>query len=186
MFTHFQIFYCRKYTFYKSKRLGGWVMVVLLFKEAILTYGPKTLSLVVIHGRVDFFPQWEGKLIFHVVSVRAVTHFSLIPAPHSLSALVSFCFKSGSASVSEDEKKKKNCILSRVMLVKRLRGNLCSSFTGRKGGIWGEGGGVNRLLLKPAERNTELCPHIKCLQAASEEGKVWENSFFVSQIVELR
>lgn len=35
-------------------------MVVLLFKEAILTYeGPKTFSLVVIHGRVDFFSPSE-------------------------------------------------------------------------------------------------------------------------------
>ena len=44
---------------------------------------------------------------------------------------------------------------------------------------------VNHLLLESAEGNMELCPRNKCLQAASEEGKVWENSFFVSQIVEL-
>lgn len=118
-------------------------MVVLLFKEAILTYGgPKTLSLVVIHGRVDFFPPVRGKTDFPCLLVIPCCHslLSYSRPPFSF-CLVSFCFKSGSASVSEDEKKKKY-ILSRVMLVKRLRGNLCSSFTGRKGGIWGEGGGL--------------------------------------------
>lgn len=56
---------------------------------------------------------------------------------------------------------------------------VCSGFTGRKGGIWGKGR-VNHLLLKSAEGNRELCPRNKCLQAASEEGKVWERTHFLS------
>lgn len=162
-------------------------MVVLLFKEAILTYGgPKTLSLVVIHGRVDFSPQWEGKLIFHVYwSFRAVTHFSLIPAPHSLSAL--FLSASSLALPLCLRMKKKKSVFYQSDACQAPQRQSLQQFHWKKGRDLGRRGRVNRLLLKPAgSLNTELCPHNKCLQAASEEGKVWENSFFVSQIVELR
>ena len=166
-------------------------MVLLLFKEAILTYGgPKTFSLVVIHGPFDFFsPQWEGKLIFHVYwSVRAfhsVTHFSLIPAPYSLSTLFLSASSLSLPLCLRMEKKKKKFIIIQSDACQAPQRQSLQQFHWKKGRDLGRRGRVNRLLLKPAEGNTQLCPHNKCLQAASEEGKVLENSFFVSQIVEL-
>ena len=116
-----------------------------------------------------------------VLSILSLTSLSF--PPPILFYPVSFCFKSVSASVSENEKKKYIIIQSDACQAPQRQS--LQQFHWKKGRDLGRRGRVNRLLLKPAEGNTQLCPHNKCLQAASEEGKVWENSFFVSQIVEL-
>lgn len=163
--------------------------MVLLFKEAILTYGgPKTFSLIVIHGPVDFFsPPVRGKTDFPCLLVSPCSPFCHSLLSHSR-PLFSFTVFLSASSLSLPlclrMKKKKYIIIQSDACQAPQRQSL-QQFHWKKGRDLGRRGRVNRLLLKPAEGNTQLCPHNKCLQAASEEGKVWENSFFVSQIVEL-
>ena len=59
--------------------------MVLLFKEAILTYGgPKTFSLIVIHGPVDFFsPPVRGKTDFPCLLVSPCSPFCHSLLSHS-------------------------------------------------------------------------------------------------------
>lgn len=122
-----------------------------------------------------------GQLVLSI----PVTHFSLIPTPPPrLLSTLFLSVSSLSLPLYLRMKKKKYIIIQSDACQAPQRQSLQQSHW-KKGRDLGRRGRVNRLLLKPSEGNTELCPHNKCLQAASEEGKVWENSFFVSQIVEL-
>lgn len=83
--------------------------------------------------------------IFICQAVLSILSFTLsfsLPTRSLLSELLCrsvFLFQSVTACVSK-MMGKKSILLSRVMLVKHLKGSLCScSFSRRKGGIWGRG-----------------------------------------------
>lgn len=114
---------------------GAWFYCYL--KEVITVW---TFLLDVVIGSVHymyFLPNENNTLIFSFYWSGSTFHsvICFLSFPPSLCTPVSFFLSQSVSAWVSKRMKKKSILLSRVMLVRHLKGRRCSNFTGRKGGI---------------------------------------------------